>query len=326
MTRVREFSIILAMIHASTKEQIAVLKEEYDQLKAGRASLLKLLEETELPEQVYNSNAIENSTLTLQETEHILLEQQVMRDVSVRELFEAKNLARVISYLDTRPELELTLETIQLLHHLLLGGISDEYAGRFRQAGEYVRVGRHIAPPPEQVEDLLVELLSHYKRAQNTAAHDSSFSGGYFLDLVAAFHLRFERIHPFGDGNGRIGRVLINKQLSQWGYPPLIIRSKGRERSYYPLFAVYNDDKEITGMTLLLSRALRESLHKRIAYLKGQEIVRLTEFARLTKQKPNALLNQAKRQTIAAFRERGTWMMGTKREQAATDKETPWQS
>ena len=288
------------MIHASTKDQITALKAEYDQLKPGREHLLRLLEEAELPEQVYNSNAIENSTLTLKETERILLEQQVMRNVSVRELFEAQNLARVIGYLNKHPGLETNVESILLLHQLLLGGINDEYAGKLRQAGEYVRVGRHIAPAPEHVEYLLQELLTDYQLARSRD----------FIDTIAEFHVRFENIHPFCDGNGRIGRVLINKQLSQMGYPPLIIRSKGRERDYYPLFTAYNDKGKTEGMTLLLSRALRESLHRRLAYLKGQQIVQLTNYARDTNQHANTLLNQAKRQTLPAFRERGIWSIG----------------
>ena len=87
------------MIESSVKNQIAVLRNEYELLRAGKQQLLRIIDEAELPEQVYNSNAIENSTLTLEETERILLEQSTMRSVSVRELFEAKNLARVIEYL-----------------------------------------------------------------------------------------------------------------------------------------------------------------------------------------------------------------------------------
>ena len=87
---------------------------------------------------VYNSNAIENSTLTLKETEKILLEQSLMRTVTLRETFEAINLARVIKYLWTRPNLELTVENFELLHQMLLGGINDDYAGRIRRSGEYV--------------------------------------------------------------------------------------------------------------------------------------------------------------------------------------------
>ncbi len=69
-----------------------------------------MIAEAELPELVYNSNAIENSTLTLQETERILLELEVMRNVSVRELFEAKNLARVTEYIRTKKEIVLNKE------------------------------------------------------------------------------------------------------------------------------------------------------------------------------------------------------------------------
>ena len=80
------------------KNEIKNLKAEYDQLRKGKESLLKIIDESELSESVFNSNAIENSTLTLKETERILLELEVSRNVSVREVFEAKNLARVMEY------------------------------------------------------------------------------------------------------------------------------------------------------------------------------------------------------------------------------------
>jgi Fic family protein len=259
-----------------------------------------LLAESELPEQVYNSNAIENSTLSLKDTERILLEQEAMRGVSVRELFEAKNLARVIEYLDARPPVPLSVENVVLLHQMLLGGIDDRSAGRLRGAGEYVRVGRHIAPPPEFVPELLAELIAAYN-----SGHDH-----YFVDLIAYFHLEFESIHPFCDGNGRMGRVLINLQFAALGYPPVIIRSKGKQRDYYPLFQDYADSHSIEGMALLLSRALRESLHRRLAYLRGERIVKITDYAREVGLAPNALLNAARRQTIPAFRERGVWKTG----------------
>ncbi|MDR1082402.1 MAG: Fic family protein [Coriobacteriales bacterium] len=288
------------MIDEKTRQQIAALRKDYELLKTGRESLLGLLAESELPEQVYNSNAIENSTLSLKDTERILLEQEVMRSVSVRELFEAKNLARVIEYLDERSSLSLDVETIVLLHQMLLGGIDDRYAGRLRREGEYVRVGRHIAPPPEFVPGLLDELLATYN-----SEHDR-----YFVDAIAQFHLEFESIHPFCDGNGRMGRVLLNLQLAALGYPPVIIRNKGKQRDYYPLFQTYADSHTIEGMSLLLSRVLRESLHKRLAYLRGQRIVKLTDYAREAGLAPSAQLNAARRQTIPAFRERGTWKIG----------------
>jgi Fic family protein len=289
------------MVNTSTQKKIATLKKEFEILKRGNDSLLQILDEVELPELVYNSNAIENSTLTLKETERILLEQEVMRQVSVRELFEAKNLARVTEYLRSRADIALDTETILLLHKMLIGGINDAIAGRLRNVHEYVRVGTHIAPAPEQVEQLLDNLL---------AEHESNHER-YFLERIVYFHLEFERIHPFVDGNGRIGRVLINLQLAKLGFPPVIIRNKGKQDSYYPAFRAFQESKKTDLLDRQLALALMESLHKRLAYLKGQEIIKLSDFAKSKETSINGLINAARRQTIPAFREKGVWKIGT---------------
>src|SRR3989344_1976900 len=118
------------------RTRIENIKAKYDFLKKGKESLLVMIDAVEVPENVYNSNAIENSTLTLKETEKILLEQELSREVSVREVFEAKNLARVIEYKrDNSQRLELTKENILLLHKMLIGSIDDSIAGRFRKHG-----------------------------------------------------------------------------------------------------------------------------------------------------------------------------------------------
>src|SRR3989344_4111719 len=89
------------------------LRERYYKASVCKDALIKLIAEAEVAEQVYNSNAIENSTLTLEETEKILLQIDLDRYISEREIFEAKNLARVVSYIDKRAkEQELTLDVI----------------------------------------------------------------------------------------------------------------------------------------------------------------------------------------------------------------------
>lgn len=282
------------------KDRIEVLKEQYDSLRKGKESLLAIIEEAELPENVYNSNAIENSTLTLKETEKILLEMEVSRDVSLREVFEAKNLAKVAEYIRKKTqELDLDEEMILLLHRMLLTGIDDTVAGRFRKKGEYVRVGTHVAPPPEQVEGMIESLLGEYS---------SNFSA-YFLDKIAKFHIDFETIHPFVDGNGRIGRVLINYQLLRFGFPGIIIRDKGKEE-YYNAFTEYREKKKTKIIERIIALALMESLHKRIAYLAGKKIVPLADYAKKKRKPLNALLNAARRQTISSFREKGIWKIG----------------
>lgn len=288
------------MISADHKAKIRELKKQFEQLKPGKEALLALIDEAELPELVYNSNAIENSTLTLKETERILLEQEVSRKVTIRELFEAKNLAHVTEYLRGKASVDLNLETVLLLHKMLIGRIDDSIAGRLRSKQEFVRVGSHIAPAPEHIESLLDELFVDFASALDT----------YFLERVSRFHLEFERIHPFVDGNGRIGRVLINAQLAQCGLPPVIIRNKGKRDNYYPAFKDYQDHKTTQAMDQLLVLALTESLHKRLSYLKGDTILKLADYAKQNDQTVNTLLNAARRQTIPAFREKGVWKIG----------------
>lgn len=283
------------------KKRLTILKKEYQTLCQGRESLLRLIEEAEVPESVYNSNAIENSTLTLKETEKILLEMEVERKVELREVFEAKNLARVMEYVRNREvwSSPLNEEHMLLLHRMLLANINDAIAGRFRKSGEYVRVGTHVAPAPEQVPDLLRQAVIEY-------AGDDQM---YFLDKIAAFHLAFETIHPFNDGNGRIGRVLINVQLRQCGFPPVIIQYKDRQ-AYYRAFREFKQASQQKTLERLLTLALFESLHKRIAHLQGKRIAPLTTYAKNKQRSLRTLLNSAKRQTIPAFREKGIWHIG----------------
>ena len=259
-----------------------------------------MIDEAEIPENVYNSNAIENSTLTLKETEKILLEMDLARNVSLREVYEAKNLARVINYKrDKSQSRELTKELILFFHQMLLGGISDDIAGRFREQGEYVRIGTHIAPAPEHVERMTEDILLNY----------GSSLDSYFLDKIARFHLDFENTHPFNDGNGRIGRVLINFQLLELGFPRVIIRDKEKD-VYYQAFKEYREKKNTKSMEKIMALALIESLHKRITYLKGEVVVRLSEYIKKHELSAAALTNAARRQTIPAFRERGVWKIG----------------
>ena len=283
------------------QKYLADLQTAYQTLKKGKESLLTMIDESELHEHVYNSNAIENSTLTLAETEKILLELQVSRNVSIREVFEAKNLARVMNYIEKKAkDNDATPDLIIFLHRMLITAINDDIAGRFRKKNEFVRVGTHIAPAPEHVELMIDAMIEKYQ----TDVHE------YFLDKIARFHLEFETIHPFNDGNGRIGRVLINYQLLRVGFPTVIIPFKDRQK-YYDSFSKYRARaKSISEMTNILFLTLCEALHKRIAYLQGHQIIALTDYAKKHTQPSNSLLNKARRQTIPAFREKGVWKIG----------------
>ena len=166
------------------REKIDNLRKQYDFLKKGKKSLLDIIIfESELPESVYNSNAIENSTLNISETEKILLNLEISRNVSMREVFEAKNLAQVFEYIKNKisPE-NIDKELILLLHKMLIANIDENIAGKFRAKGEYVRVGTHIAPAPEQIKRMMEDVLLEY----------SGNHKDYFLEKISKFHLEFE--------------------------------------------------------------------------------------------------------------------------------------
>ncbi len=288
------------MTSSENKAKLAKLKKDFDVLRVGKEQLLDMIFEVELPESVYNSNAIENSTLTISETEKILMELEVSRDVSVREVFETKNLAQVFKYIRTKlKKLEVNKNLMLLLHDMLIRTIDESISGRFRKIGEYVRVGPHIAPAPEHIELILNQALSEYTGAINE----------FIVDKIAHFHLEFESIHPFNDGNGRIGRVLMNLQLMQYDLPPIIIRDK-EKADYYATFKDYREKNKTNTMERVILLSLYESLHKRIAYLKAQKIIKLTEYAKKIEATPQSILNKAARQTIPAFREKGVWKIG----------------
>jgi Fic family protein len=277
---------------------LAKARSEFETLRVGKDELLRLLDESEVPESVYNSNAIENSTLTLEDTERILLAVEISRHMDLREVHEAQNLARVVDYIRAHHAEPLSLDRIRLLHKMLLGNIDEDISGRFRASGEYVRVGSHVAPAPEHVEAMLAAMLVRF----------ASDLGVHPVERLARVHLEFEHIHPFVDGNGRIGRIVLNYLLYQLGFPPIIVRTKGKEK-YYAMLREYDNASKTKPFAQHLSLLMLESMHRRIAYLKGARIVPAVNVARERSIGTSVILNQARRQVIPAFRERGVWKL-----------------
>ena len=280
--------------------KINSLRERYYKAAVKKGPLLKLVAEAEVAEQVYNSNAIENSTLSLEDTEKILLQIDLDRYISVRELFEAKNLARVVSYINEKAkDRELNLEMILLLHKMLLANINDGIAGRLRNENEWVRVANHIAPDPKQVFGKLEEMFVQYYSAVTEN----------IIKRVARLHLTFEYIHPFVDGNGRIGRIINNYLFIREGFVPINIKFIDRQL-YYSAFRQFDENGNSSIMQGIVGKAVTNSYYKRLAYLEGKEIITLTDYAKRGKISHSNLINKAHRQTIEAFLEKGVWKIG----------------
>lgn len=287
------------MINQVIRDRINSLSEEYRKLAIKNKEIIKELTISELPEMVYNSNAIENSTLTLEDTEDILIRNQIRTDHEVREIYEAKNLASAIEYLMDNPEKEISVELILKLHKTLLTNICDEIAGRFRSGKEWVRVGIHIGANPEFVNGFMYELVEKY----------NSDTDKHFLDKITYFHAEFENIHPFGDGNGRIGRLLTNEQLDLLGLPPIIILNKSKFNEYYPALNEYTKTGKVDKLTRLFASLLIEALYRRITKLTAKKIIPVSDWAKNNNINLQSATNKAIRGTIPAFRVRGHWMI-----------------
>jgi len=173
----------------------------------------------------YNSNAIEGSTITLDETEEII-KHKISPNKPLSDVQETLNHARV--FLRCLNE-ELTLKNILKWHYDLFSNTKPDIAGKIRDYR--VRVGNYVAPDWQDLNKLLKQFLLWNKK--NAKLNP--------VILAGRMHYKFEKIHPFGDGNGRIGRLIIANILFKNKYQILVIEYKKR-KSYYHALSKTEDD------------------------------------------------------------------------------------
>ena len=168
----------------------------------------------------YNTNAIEGSTITLEEVREIV-EDKIAPKKPIRDVKEADTHNKVFLNMLKKKE-KITNELFLKWHQDIFGETKSDISGKYRNY--LVRIGSYIAPDWKKVKPLMNELIGFVNKSK--LSH---------VELAAKAHYKFESIHPFGDGNGRIGRLLMNHILWHAGYPMLIIEYKKR-KSYYNAF------------------------------------------------------------------------------------------
>ena len=169
----------------------------------------------------YNTNAIEGSTITLEETRE-LLHNKISPNKPIRDVKETEEHSEVFLKMLQKKE-RITNELLLEWHKDIFAQTKDDISGRFRE--HLVRVGSYLAPDWQDVKKMMNELVEFIGNNKNMNP----------VELSARLHYKFEKIHPFSDGNGRIGRLLMNYILWWDGYPMLIIEKVKRKQYYKAL-------------------------------------------------------------------------------------------
>jgi len=187
----------------------------------------------------YDTNAIEGSLVEAKEVGDILRKRRWPDDRSKEDISETYGVAEAVDYIRETEE-HVSLKLIKELHKIVFKN-SKPFAGKFREKNVEVVVADaygnvvHRGAPSQQVEKLLKELVRWYN--QNKKRYSP-------MVLAAVVHNQFENIHPFQDGNGRVGRLLLNNVLLKHNLPPLNIEMRNRTQ-YYAALQAYEADHNI---------------------------------------------------------------------------------
>lgn len=208
----------------------------------------------------YNTNAIEGSQIEAKEVAEMLRKGKWPDNKSKEDISETYGVAEAVDYIRRTNE-HVSLKLIKELHRIVFKN-SKPFAGKFREEGTEVIVTDaygnvvHRGAPSLQLERLLKELIRWYN--QNKKKYHP-------LVLAAVVHNQFENIHPFQDGNGRVGRLLLNNILLKHNLPPLNIELRNRSE-YYAALQTYENDQNIRPTLELMLKeygALKKMLRRR---------------------------------------------------------------
>ncbi|MBQ6547073.1 MAG: Fic family protein [Bacilli bacterium] len=229
-------------------EKLAKLNSERPLSKEA----VKTLQDAINLEWTYNSNGIEGNTLTLKETK-VVLEGITIGGKSVKEHLEAVNHENAIEYLEelVKDQSEISEWNIKGLHQLILKGIDDDNAGKYRNHNVIISGAKHRPPEYIKVPELMEKLIINYE----------DWDGYHPIIRAALLHGELVKIHPFLDGNGRLCRLMMNMDLIKSGYVPVIIKKENRIK-YYEALDKAHTTGDYTDFVKLITKAENEMLDR----------------------------------------------------------------
>ena len=233
--------------------QIDRKKAELDGRRPLTEGEVERLNEEFIVEYTYNSNAIEGNTLTLRETDLVLRGLTIDRK-PLKDHMEAVGHKEAFDYVRelVAKNVPISERVIKAIHCLVLADKKDD-RGVYRRVPVRIMGAQHEPVQPYLIEPKMEQLL-----------RDFSESTEHIVTKLARFHIEFEGIHPFIDGNGRTGRLLVNLELMKAGYPPIDIKFTDRIK-YYDAFDEYHVKHDLSAMENLFAGYVNARLDK---YLK----------------------------------------------------------
>ncbi len=238
---------------------IEAKKARLSELRPLTAGEVERLREEFMVEFTYNSNAIEGNTLTLKETA-MALEGMTIDQKPLKDHLEAVGHRDAFLYVQdiATKDMSLSESVIKNIHSLVLINRPED-RGNYRRIPVRI-LGAYTEPlQPYMVQPAMEGLLLEDKKRAETMN---------IIERIARFHLEFEGIHPFIDGNGRTGRLILNLDLIRNGYPPINVKFTDRKR-YYDAFDAYYRDNDASKMTALIAEYVNERLDEYLAVLEN---------------------------------------------------------
>lgn len=234
--------------YAARFAQIDAMKVKLDKRRLLTPGEIMRLRKEFMVDFTYNSNAIEGNTLTLKETE-MVLEGVTIDRKPLKDHLEAVGHRDAFLYLQQliTDKVPFTEKIIKDIHSLILIDRPED-RGVYRRIPVRIMGAYHEPPQPYLVAPQMEQFVSELEK---TKKHP--------IESAALFHLKFEGIHPFIDGNGRTGRLVLNFTLMQHGYPPINVKFSDRKR-YYDCFDLFYRDGNAGQMVVMVTEYVEEAL------------------------------------------------------------------
>ena len=236
------------------------LLRQLNECRPLTAGEVERLRDEFLIEFTYNSNAIEGNTLTLQETALIINEGITIAEKPLKDHLEVIGHKEAYFYVEdlVKQKIPLSEKIIKDIHSIVLMDKPQD-KGVYRRVPVRIMGAVHTPPKPWAVAIQMEQLMAEYEDWQDTL---------HPIERIALFHLKFEGIHPFIDGNGRTGRLLLNLELMKKGYPAINVKFSDRRR-YYDCFTAYHQSGgNPEAMVELVKGYVEEALNRYLVILK----------------------------------------------------------